>query len=624
MADKSKGQQGGLQDFTLVENFKWGYRNREDKTTLPPGVLVEGSQNVLTNTFQRVANRKGYTLDGAANTDLAPIVRSFDWFTSKGYERNMRAGFLTSAGNDGKLQYRYVASDGTVTWRDLLTGLTSVDFNFTTFWDFTTEKIDVMLAVNGSSNIYEWSGGVTTIASVGTNTLTKQGTETWGELGFYLTGTTLVTINGVDYTYTGGEGTTTLTGVTPDPALAAPPIAAGDIAHQTVRVTANSAMTSIPAAFPNALIANLYNQIYIGALTDNSVYISNVNDYKDYSFATPRVVGEGALVTLGSTTKALIPQENAMYMSAGKDEWYETAFTLSADITTESLTVQKLSTTTQQAAISQLATSKIKNSVVFLSNEPIINTFGRVDNVVLTPQMTDISFSIVNDMNNYDFTGAAMFYYRKFVYVAVPAESLVLMYNMTDPKNPYWEAPQVIPISCFSIIGGELYGHSSQVSETYKLFDGYNDNGVPIDAIAMFSFNNYGSRSTSKGYNQFYVEGYITSNTTLTLGIQYETDGCATETSYDIVGTDTQIVCLGGDDNSLGKNSLGKQPLGSLIIPSSATLPPKFRVIRTFPIHYFYEDQISFESITTDSQWEIICFGPQLTSARDLNISISQ
>jgi hypothetical protein len=46
-------------------------------------------------------------------------------------------------------------------------------------------------------------------------------------------------------------------------------------------------------------------------------------------------------------------------------------------------------------------------------------------------------------------------------------------------------------------------------------------------------------------------------------------------------------------------------------------------VIKTFDMTYFYEDQIGFESSGIDEQWEIICFGPQITTARDLNNSIS-
>ncbi len=286
--------------------------------------------------------------------------------------------------------------------------------------------------------------------------------------------------------------------------------------------------------------------------------------------------------------------------------------------------IQKLNTTPRQAAQSQPAVNKNANSVVFLSFEPIIQTFGRVEQVVLTPQMTDLSYPIVNNMNTYDFTDSEVFYHRKFVYISVPREGLVLMYNMTDVHNPYWEAPQRMPISRFSIIDGELYGHSSQVSESYKLFTGYNDNGFPITSRASFSFNNYGTRSTSKGYNEMYVEGYISDNTDLNVGIQYDIDGCATTTSQVIHGDDTQIVCIPSANSSLGKVSLGKNPLGGEILPSSAAENPKFRVIKTFPITYFYEDQISFYSTGIDQQWEIIGYGPQLQQFSDLNNKITQ
>lgn len=616
----TESQKGGYQDFTLVSKFSFGYRNREDVTVLPPGILVKGSQNVLTNTFQRIGIRKGYTLDGQSNAALAPITTSFDWQTSKGFERNMRSGFLTSAGDDGKLQYRYVDSAGVVTWRDLLIALTSVSFNYTTFWDFTTEKITFMLAVNGDTNIIEWSGGITTLASATSNTITKSGSTTWAEDGFYLAGTRAVTINGTSYTYTGGEDSVTLTGVSPSPV--AEPV--GSVIHQTPRTTSNSSLTGLPSGLGNDLISNLYNQIYIGSFENGSVYISKVNNYQDYSFATPRAVGEGAIVTVTSPPTAFIPQEGAMYITAGRDEWYETTFTLSSDNVDESLDINRLNTTQQQAAQRQAAVSKTANDVVFLSFEPIINTFGRVSNVVLTPQITDLSFPIVNDMNAYDFTGAALKYFQKFIYIAVPAEGLVLMYNMTDVKNPYWEAPQILPISCFSIIGGALYGHSSEVSESYKLFDGYNNNGEPTDARAVFSFNNYGTRSQSKGYNEFYVEGYIAPNTVLSLGIQYDIDGCATPTTFEIKGNDSQIVCIQAADNSLGKWSFGKQPLGSVIEPQNMVLPPKFRVIKTFSVRYFYEDQISFSTQEIDYQWEIVAFGPQLQNFGSLNNNISQ
>lgn len=604
----------------LVEGFKLGYRNREDKTVLPPGVLIQGSQNVLTNVAQHIAVRKGYTLDGQSNAAIAPILASYDWDMHIGQERHLRAGFNTT-GSNGKLQYRYVDSLGAITWRDLMTSLTSVAFNFTTFWDFNTEKKDFLLFVDGSSNIYEWSGGLATYASSTVNTITIQGVPFIAELNFYnLAPFGSITINGVDYSYTGVAGTT-FTGIAPDPTGAG--IAVGAIIHQKVKTTANSAMTAIPATFANALIGNLRNQIYIGSLTDRSVYVSKVNNYKDYAFTAPvRVVGEGALVTLDGVPTGLIAQEDKMTLSAGKDQWYETKFTLSSDLAKEDFAVTRLKTTSKQAAQSQAAITKINNDIAFISFEPAFNTLGRIANVVLTQQTSNISDSIKNDFDAYNFTNCSVAYYRQFIYLAIPANNTVRIYNI---QNNYWEAPQILPISRFAIINGELYGHSYQVGETYKLFTGYNDNGGDINAVAKFSFQNYGVRTASKSFNNFYVEGYISSNTTLNLNFQYDIDGCATYTSFPIVGTDSQIVCLSNNNGSLGKVSLGKNPLGSSLAQSNPNgLPPKFRVIKTFPAVPFYEQSTSFSSIGVDQQWEILAFGGAEMPTSEGSNSITQ
>lgn len=56
--------QAKVKAFSLTANFNLGYRNREDKTKLPAGVLIDGSQNVLTDVFNRVGITKGYVRDG--------------------------------------------------------------------------------------------------------------------------------------------------------------------------------------------------------------------------------------------------------------------------------------------------------------------------------------------------------------------------------------------------------------------------------------------------------------------------------------------------------------------------------------------------------------------------------
>ncbi len=179
-------------EFSLVDTFPLTYRSREDITKLPPGVLIVGSQNVLSNVSDRIQLRQGYALDGADSVIAAAIRSSFDWQTRANGEVHVRAGFLTSAGNDGKLQYRYVdPTTSAVTWRDLLTGLTTVDYNFCTYWN-TTESLREMLFVNGTSNIFEWNGATAVVLSATAATITKTGTTSWLDAGFYSAGNILI------------------------------------------------------------------------------------------------------------------------------------------------------------------------------------------------------------------------------------------------------------------------------------------------------------------------------------------------------------------------------------------------------------------------------------------------
>lgn len=617
-------------ELEIVNKFERGYRNREDITNLPPGILIVGSQNVLVNTSSRIQNRQGYKLDGATSSVDAPISSSFDWTVKGNGERHLRAGFLTSAGNNGKLQFRY-DNGVTVVWKDLLTSLSTVSYNFTTLWD-DTELLRLMLFVNGSGNIYEWNGAYDTVASITSNTITMA--NNIGISGFYSGRDMMITIRGVTYTYSGISGKT-FTGVSPDPTAQGgnTPIA-GDLAYQNIVTTASSSFTSGPPTTYNIdLISTLNNQVFIGSLTSPTFYLSNIGSYIDYSFSTPRLPGEGGVATVDDNLIGFVPQEDVMYVTAGKDFWYNTsfvqstAFNLSGSFTAEIYQVKLLKVNTLQAAQSQALVNKMGNNIIMVTNEPAFELLGRVENILVTPQTSNLSDPIKIDFDDYDFTGGSVFSWRRFLFVAIPTESIVRMFNLTTKA---WEAPQTIPITRFYTVNGQLYGHSSTSSESYELFTGYSDRaigsapGQPILVQASFSYQNFGSRTVQKNCNEFYIEGYINANTTLQCDINYEVDGCMTTQTFSVNGSDKTIVCIPSDESSLGKVSLGKEKLGGDLSSSLTNLPPKFRVIKTFPRVNFYESQFAFSIFGADQRMELLAFGTNSSPSDDTNFAIKQ
>lgn len=940
--------------YDIVSKFL-GYRTKTDITNLPPGTLVEGSENVLINDGDRVSVRQGFTLDGQANSATTPIKSAYDWIRSVGDERHLRSYY-------DQLEYRYVDSDGTITWNQLKNGWgSSVAFNYTEFWN-TTEQIDELLFVNGDGNIYEWSGGVTTVASTGVDTITKEGTKTWAEEGFLTDGVRGVVIDGVTYTYTGGEDTTTLTGVDPTPSvntidqsqttsngtlgfgeddatvtdqsqttentpipfgeedltnkntriaqsfipassslvgvelyktadtgtytgdvvveilrdaggypnislrkarfvfsnaewLAIPvgafqvlfntpasltigdtywitlepttydtlnhpnigtnnsggytdgeiqtfnstdgwtvpsgadfyfktfssvglnlvaqsfiptdadivgvvfnkqtdtgtftgdvtidlmadvagspsgislatkqylnadwvllpngnltaefaspfvvtpgdtywivftsstndndnhanigvnkqggyadglvqyfnsvsswsvypvidfyfqtvvsldSVPAGTIVVQAVRTNLASDINDVPTEFHADLISTLYNQVYLGNTSNRQVYVSKVDDFLDYAFASPRLVGEGALFTLDGTTVGFVPQEDSMYITAGNDFWYQTQFILGSDQSQEALEIIRFKTTVQSAAQSQALISKIKNYVFYIDNEPSLSTLGKIE-LINTPQTSNISDPIKPTFDNYDFTDGSCFYWQNYMFITVPAENRVLMFNVsralkaTDSESVVslnavsalvgWEAPQVLPISRFAIIDGDLYGHSSQVPETYKMFDGWNDNGAPIFANVSFAYQQNGDRANNKTFNEIYCEGYITPNTTVNVEILNNYQGTGGSITKQILGTDPIAVPSSTVDGSLGKQSLGTHSLAGRGLTDSTDSFQKFRVIKTFPQNQVYEYQVSVYSEGIDQRWSLLAIGPNVMNTTTTNQSISE
>jgi len=453
------------------------------------------------------------------------------------------------------------------------------------------------------------------------------GTAGVGGSGFLVTSayTKAVTINATSYLYNYIAGSY-LIGISADPTGEA----VSSVLHQSPVVTPNSAITGLPVLFKNSIIANLNNQIYVSASDNNSVYVSKINNFKDFSFATPRAVGEGAILTLDGVPTAMKQQTDSMFISAGKDYWYQTKFSISSDNAKEALEILPIKTTSNQAALSDALSIKIKNLIAFVSNEVQINTLGTTANFYTDPQVSDISYSIVHDVQNTDFTGGQMLYFQKYLFVTAPLVGKMFIYNMTQDIVPgvinvsaqhYWEAPQILPFARLSIIGGELYGHSYAESNTFKLFTGLSDDGKPYSCLALFGYSQHGDRTATKSSNEFFVEGYKTQNTKLTGYLRRDLNGPVVSWSWRQL-PDRNIIPV-VDDASIGKTSIGGVSIGGSLSESDPLdTPPKFRLVQTFDRHPYFEEQIGFGSNEVGSRWEIVSYSTNATLTAENQSSI--
>lgn len=481
------------------------------------------------------------------------------------------------------------------------------------------------------------NGATINITSVGSgSSLTLSGNFTTSQLGFFDNPSDSsrfnLNINGVAYTYTSVSGNT-FYGVSPDPSLAS--IAIGDPVFQPpFSFQANKGnINGIPSTFTFDLISTLANQVWYGSETNNSVYVSKTNVYLDCTFSSPsRLPAEGALIVLDAPPVGFSPQASNMYISAGRNQWWisqtnqQTIDVSGIATPTETLYASRLKTAFNQGSQSQSLIANYKNSLVYVSNEQIINALGLVQNIQIDPQVTNMSDPIKYDVDAYNFAGGQAIYDNYFLYVTVPVMGIVRMYNV---QKQYWEAPQTIPVSRFyhlnTVQGNSIYGHSSLTNESYLLFTGNDDNGQPINAVAAFPYvsGQGGAPFEKKSFNKVYTEGYIASNTNLMLTINYNFGGYSGVYTTIIPGSPSGIIFNKITDGSLGQNTLGTQPIGSILNLANAPAIPKFRIVNTMPRVNFYDYQIVYSSDDVDFNWTLLRFGPAIASASDLPFEIS-
>lgn len=603
-----------------------GYMTAADKANIDPRFLVAPSQNVIVDRQRKASSRRGYTRLGASNSALTAVRNSFTWQTSTGTELALRF-------YDDELEVYLGTIDGIALngWYRVRSGWsTTAALRADTWWD-TGENLDLLLMVNGDDDHYEWGGGVAVIASVGTNTLTKQGTRTWAQNRAYTAGDK-VFINvrtGVEFTYTGGETTTTLTSVTPDPAVA--DIVVNDVFVQKVVTTSNS-----PASGRNNHTIHVFeNQVLYGSDDDNEVYISSNTSHSTFSTSAPRVAGEGELMTLDGPTRGIGTLGKFFIVFSGESSIFKSQYT---EITVgstlaEVMTVKKLNTGQKYGSLGPDTVVMTGNSIIYLSNEPAVREITDPDELEGSDPRT-LSNPIKPDFDDEDFTNSYAIWYKNAYYLASSVNSRLYILEFVEDADGklrrYWQPPQVLPVRALSVITDLLHGHSNTIPESYRLFaeDTYSDTAssdekVPINAIAAYAYNTYGRRANQKNFDEYWVEGEISPGTTdLELTLNYNFGGHAQVIVRTIDGSDQDILQETILNASLANQPLGQYPLGgALSAPEDAA---RFAVNFEIAREDFEMIQAVFSTNEVDRFWSIAAHGPNVKLSRRQNTQIKK
>lgn len=545
-----------------------------------------------------------------------------------------------------------------------------------------------------------------TSEAAGPSITIHNGEPTWASSRFLMNGTRKIIYNGVEYAYTGGESTDTLTGLSSFPS-----VTAGEAVWQAAIVTANTAgigttlktnkptitiaspavitstghglavndtvffqqdiignpatvsqlptgispgtiyyvisagltadafeisatqggaaintsgsqsgtfslYKSSPTSFNADLVGVQLNQLILASTKSREIYISSNSDYTNFILTSPRAPGDPAKVTMDDYATCIIPMDNigqttsSVIFGGGKNEFFQLSYQLAQDNSSELVRMIKFKTANGSGLISKGAITSIKNSTAYISREPSLDTIANIQNT--DKRDVPLSDIIKNDFDFYNFTGAHLKYWKRAIYIALPAEGLILIYDL---MRNIWQPPQTIPVSRLSVIGDWLYGHSSVTNETYKLFDGNNDNGNYINQVARFAYNNGGRRDLLKTMTQQWTDGYIFPGGILNVSLSFGFNGISGVNNFTINGSDPSIT------NYRTGSSMGTEPMGSLDgLPVNETIDlpgmVRFWQINSMPLKDFTEMFVEYSMNTINCRFALVAYGNNMIQSQ--------
>jgi len=451
------------------------------------------------------------------------------------------------------------------------------------------------------------------------------GYPTWASARFFAAQTgRAIMIGGNPYTYTGGESTDTLTGLS-----ALPAIAQGAQTFQQMVTIANP--VAIDTNFNNDFIAVQTNQVILASATSRNVYGSKTTDYTNFTLTSPRVPGDPFLVTTDNNVTCIVPIDNltqktsSIAFGAGSNEFFQLSFQLSQDNSNEIVRMIKLFTAAGSGLVSKDAITPIKSATAYISREPALDFLSNIQ-AVDTTKTIPISDPIKNDFDYYGTAGFAnshVKYFKRSIYILIPLYGVMLVYDM---MRGIWQPPRTAPFSRLAVIKDNLYAHSATTNETYKLLTGTNDNGATINQVARFAYNNGGIRATQKDMSQYWSDGFCTPNALINMNVYFNWMGAAGKRSMTIQGND-KTVTTGQTGSPLGQNPLGENPLGGggrTTLTTSNGLPSgmvRFWQEDTMDQIDHIESFIEYTLNVKDAQMAIVAHGSDLWNAGTVETS---
>lgn len=392
---------------------------------------------------------------------------------------------------------------------------------------------------------------------------------------------------------------------------------------------AGTPITQMPEEFPDAPRGNRIDSLLGRTLVGNvrsalsrdaggalqgsnsagSVWVSNLNDPKDFAYDATRIAGQGDLISMpygGGDITAIAVQEQVAYVY--KRQYIE-AIEYSQDINDIAIRVPLKSGV---GSVNKVI--KGKDDHFFMTVDKQFTSIGRVENKDQTVQTENIGLPIKRLLQTYDFGDFVGAEFRNRILFSAKTDDSVDHNNVTvvwNKRTRTFEGVWNIGAHDFDIFGEGLYFQEAAGPNVWKMFEQRKADFNGIDELPISSrwqssfFNLLPIKGNIQGLNSLAFEGYISAGTTFTFSL-YRDFNEEAEFAFDFGGLDDEQFLLGSNLASfLGANPLGLEPIGTVDAVGKDGRR-RFSFMIYFPYIYGQYFSIAFDSNGIDQNWEIL------------------
>lgn len=575
-----------------------GFHTKRDPSKTPPGACIAG-QNVTFTDGDRISVRElGYetypsTTSISAATTKVQSIRTF---------RRRDGEQILMRNQSDKLQF---FDETTTAWVQIESGFTAgFRFGYAEA-NINTDQQSYIYLCNADQPYARWTGAhshlTTAVTPSDTSVVVVDATD-------FPQPTGTIVIAGIKSYYSSRTSTTfSLTDTVGATAAIGSVVCAGLHNFST-------------APRGNILIAN-DNRIWMAGITSTlaAVYFSGYGDATDWvgaSLVTDSTADSPGIFNLaegGGPVNGMAFDENATYIIK-RNLIYKATLSDSLYSITPLKSFDGKSQTT--GGLSEPFAGE--NGMFFITPDKKIYHLTRVENVDV-PQLVPVSDPIKATVEDLHFEKARGIVFEDKAFIACSSakgreNDRVLIYDIV---NRLWHTP----VTGWNVTDWAIYKKTIGTESDDELFFASNNSlnvfkvtNVPVDGAGEVEANGtmtqetFGMPAQRKYIDNFFVEGYIDQDTTLTITLLFDDGGYTQSLSATIKGTDTAYLFTGDGTNPFGANPFGYDVFGS---STEGTSLKKFRIytkntLRDIP---FYSLSCKLSSDGSNQRWAVINYG---------------